>query len=246
MTRKLLTIFAVVALIATLGASSVLANIPGSTFEGGDGNLAVDTVGNTDWTNVTNLTTASRPRHRRGRQLVRPGHVGERRQHPRRDRLDPEQQGRPWPVRIGVPVHRRQPVPPAGVDPRTTCRARPTSTSRSTRLPQPDLTTVGDKTLVRTAGDLLVTYDFLGGAQKPTLNIRTWTGTVWGPATADQRDRRRGRGQSRRLRQHRLHRWRHRACLRLRRGQHQPDRSGRGPGECLRGLLVHLREVPLV
>ena len=49
---------------------------------------------------------------------------------------------------------------------------------------QPDLTTPGDKVLVRTAGDLLIQYDFQGGAQRPTLAIRTWTGSAWSAPTA--------------------------------------------------------------
>jgi hypothetical protein len=39
---------------------------------------------------------------------------------------------------------------------------------------QPDLTTPGPKTLVRTPGDIIINYDFQGGAQKPTLAFRTW------------------------------------------------------------------------
>ena len=48
---------------------------------------------------------------------------------------------------------------------------------------QPDLTTPGPKTLVRTVGDLLINYDFQGGAQRPTLALRTWTGTEWSAPT---------------------------------------------------------------
>src|SRR5215469_6846692 len=39
---------------------------------------------------------------------------------------------------------------------------------------QPDLTTPGAKTLNRTAGDLLVTFDFTNGGGKPTLGLLTW------------------------------------------------------------------------
>jgi hypothetical protein len=39
---------------------------------------------------------------------------------------------------------------------------------------QPDLTTTGAKTLVRTAGDLLVTYDFTNGGGRPTIGILRW------------------------------------------------------------------------
>jgi Prealbumin-like fold domain len=39
---------------------------------------------------------------------------------------------------------------------------------------QPNLTTTGPKTLNRTAGDLLVTFDFTNGGGKPTLNLLRW------------------------------------------------------------------------
>ena len=39
---------------------------------------------------------------------------------------------------------------------------------------QPDLTTAGAKTLIRTAGDLLVTYDFSNGGGKPTIGLLRW------------------------------------------------------------------------
>src|SRR5215472_13768279 len=39
---------------------------------------------------------------------------------------------------------------------------------------QPDLTTAGAKTLVRTAGDLLVTYDFNNGGGRPTIGLMRW------------------------------------------------------------------------
>jgi Prealbumin-like fold domain len=42
---------------------------------------------------------------------------------------------------------------------------------------QPDLTTPGAKTLNRTAGDLLVTFDFTNGGGRPTLALLTWVTT---------------------------------------------------------------------
>jgi hypothetical protein len=39
---------------------------------------------------------------------------------------------------------------------------------------QPDLTTTGAKTLNRTAGDLLVTFDFTNGGGRPTLGLLKW------------------------------------------------------------------------
>lgn len=37
-------------------------------------------------------------------------------------------------------------------------------------------------TPVRTPGDLLVIYDLSNGGTNPTLSLRTWTGSAWGPA----------------------------------------------------------------
>jgi Prealbumin-like fold domain len=39
---------------------------------------------------------------------------------------------------------------------------------------QPDLTTTGPKTLIRTAGDVLITFDFTNGGGKPTLGLLRW------------------------------------------------------------------------
>ena len=42
---------------------------------------------------------------------------------------------------------------------------------------------VTPETPLRTAGDKLVTYDLAKGGTVPTISIRTWTGSAWGPAT---------------------------------------------------------------
>jgi hypothetical protein len=42
--------------------------------------------------------------------------------------------------------------------------------------------TTGQITLNRTAGDLLIGYEF-SGSGNPTLTLQTWTGSVWGPST---------------------------------------------------------------
>jgi hypothetical protein len=47
---------------------------------------------------------------------------------------------------------------------------------------QPDLTTTGAKTLVRTAGDLLVTYDFTNGGGRPTIGLLRWLTSASVPA----------------------------------------------------------------
>jgi hypothetical protein len=50
---------------------------------------------------------------------------------------------------------------------------------------QPDLTTSGAKTLSRTAGDLLVTYDFTNGGGKPTIGLLRWLTSTTVPTVPD-------------------------------------------------------------
>jgi hypothetical protein len=50
--------------------------------------------------------------------------------------------------------------------------------------PQPDLTTSGAKTLNRTAGDLLVTFDFNNGGGKPTIGLLRWLTAAAGNTTS--------------------------------------------------------------
>src|SRR6266568_8645726 len=47
----------VAAAVSLVAASNASANLTGSTFEGNDGNLVVDTTGNTDWATVAGLNT---------------------------------------------------------------------------------------------------------------------------------------------------------------------------------------------
>jgi len=47
---------------------------------------------------------------------------------------------------------------------------------------QPDLTTTGQKTLVRTAGDLLVTFDFNNGGGKPAVALLRWLTSATTPS----------------------------------------------------------------
>jgi Prealbumin-like fold domain len=182
-TKKLLIAVLTVVMLASFGASAVLANIPGSTFEGGDGNLVVTTAGNTDWTNVTNKTSA-----------------GDLATGANDNSFGQGTSENDTAIHVGTGS-----IPNSKADlgrfasafqfvggnlylqlawTRNNLSGTTNFDFEINQAAQPDMTTVGDKTLVRTAGDLLITYDFLGGAQKPTLGIRTWTGSVWGASTA--------------------------------------------------------------
>ena len=183
MSRRFLAATASVALLASLVSSSAFANIPGDTFEGGDGNLTVDTAGNTDWTNVSNLTSAGDLATGTGDNSFGQGtsendvniHVG--------FGSIPNSK-----ADLGRFASAFQFISGNLYLQLAWTRVNLSGTTNFdfeiNQKAQPNLTTEGDKTLVRTAGDLLITYDFLGGAQKPTLGIRTWTGSAWGAATA--------------------------------------------------------------
>jgi Prealbumin-like fold domain len=49
------------------------------------------------------------------------------------------------------------------------------------KLAQPDLTTTGAKTLNRSPGDLLITFDFTNGGGRPTLGLNRWLVSATNP-----------------------------------------------------------------
>jgi hypothetical protein len=169
-------------LVFAFGAS---ANLPGSTFEGNDGNFVVNTAGNTDWENVHGGVTT-------GKDL------------PTGQTDNSFGQGTKE-SDVNVTVVSGQ-IPNSKADLGNFYVANETlannhllmylgwtriNTSGTTNFDfeinqaaQPDLTTPGPKTLVRTAGDIIVNYDFQGGAQNPTLAFRTWQANgTWSAAT---------------------------------------------------------------
>jgi hypothetical protein len=169
-----------------LGATSASANLPGSTFEGGDGNFEVDVAGNTDWVNAPNLVT--------GEDLA----TG---QTDNSFGNGTKESDNNVTVGLGSIPNSKADLGQFYVSSETLAsndhvmmylgwtRVNTSGTTNFdfeiNQAAQPDLTTPGPKTLVRTAGDILVNYDFQGGAQKPTLAIRTWlAGGVWSGPTA--------------------------------------------------------------
>ena len=161
------------------------ANLPGSTFEGNDGNFVVNTTGNTDWVNVhggvtTGVDLATGQTDNSFGNGTKESDVN---------------------VTVGTGS-----IPNSKADLGNFYVASETlannhvllylgwtrvNTSGTTNFDfeinqeeQPDLTTPGPKQLVRTAGDIIINYDFQGGAQKPTLAFRTWLANgTWSDAT---------------------------------------------------------------
>jgi hypothetical protein len=179
-------ITAVVAAL-TLTASGILiatqasANVTGSPFEGGDGNLIVDTAGNLDWANANPAVGVDLPTGQTDNSFgngtkedltnvtVGLGSIPNNKADLTRQVAASQFIGGNLYLELGW------------------VRASLSGTTNFdfevNQAAQPDLTTPGPKTLNRTAGDLLVSFDFQGGSQKPTLAIRTWTGSAWGAPT---------------------------------------------------------------
>src|SRR5215471_1639684 len=151
--------------------------LPGSTFAGGDGNLLTSptTFGTTDWQNVAGLNTGFDLPSGKGDNSFGQGTKED----------DPN---------VSVVTGS---IPPNKSDLTRFYEASEFSTVNNhnflylawertnvlgtanfdfelNQKAQPDLTTTGAKTLVRTAGDLLVTYDFSNGGGRPTIGLLRW------------------------------------------------------------------------
>ncbi|MET9270311.1 hypothetical protein [Kribbella sp. NPDC003557] len=153
------------------------ANLPGSTFEGNDGNMVVNTTGNKDWTNAPNRV--------RGDDLASGSSDNSFGQGTKED--DPN---------VSVVTGS---IPPQKSDLTRFYVASETAANgkvylylaweRSNvlgsanmdfeinKLAQPNLTTTGQKTLNRSPGDLLITFDFTNGGGTPVLGLLKWTTT---------------------------------------------------------------------
>jgi hypothetical protein len=162
---------------ANNGTPSCDGALTGSTFAGGDGNLLVNpaTFGSTDWQNVAGLNAGFDLASGKGDNSLGQGTKED----------DPN-----------VTVVAGS-IPPNKSDltrfyeasefssvnnhnflylawERTNVLGTANFDFEINQKSQPDLTTTGAKTLVRTAGDLLVTYDFNNGGGKPTIGLLRW------------------------------------------------------------------------
>jgi uncharacterized protein (DUF2237 family) len=152
------------------------ANLPGSTFEGNDGNLIVNTSGNKDWTNAPNRV--------RGDDLASGSTDNAFGQGTKED--DPN---------VSVVTGS---IPPQKSDltrfyvaneaaggseflylawERSNVLGSANMDFEINKLAQPNLTTTGQKTLNRSQGDLLITFDFTNGGGNPVLGLLKWVTT---------------------------------------------------------------------
>ena len=173
--RRIGLVAAVCTVLGFTFAGPVLANLPGSTFEGNDGNLVVNTPGNTDWVNV--------PGRVRGDDLASGTSDNSFGQGTKED--DPA---------VSVVTGS---IPPQKSDltrfyvasdfannsnflylawERSNVLGSANMDFEINKLAQPDLTTTGKKNLNRSPGDLLITFDF-GGSGSPVLGLLRWVTT---------------------------------------------------------------------
>jgi hypothetical protein len=170
--RMAVAIGAAATLVLTM-AAPVRANLAGSTFEGNDANLVVDAPGDTDWVNAPNRV--------RGDDLASGKTDNAFGQGTKED--DPA-------VTVVTGA-----VPPNKSDltrfyvasefasnsnflylawERSHVLGSANMDFEINKTTQPDLTTPGAKTLNRSAGDLLITFDFTNGGGNPVLGLLTW------------------------------------------------------------------------
>jgi hypothetical protein len=157
------------------GTTAAQANLAGSLFEGNDGNLVVDTAGNTDWANVAGLNTGiDKPTGKTDNSFgqgtkednpavtVVTGSIP-----PNKNDLtkfyEASEQVAGGDIFLYLGWERLVNIGNANLD--FEINHALTSGFGST--------TTGPVTLNRTAGDLLVTYDF-GGSGTPTLGLNFW------------------------------------------------------------------------
>ena len=167
---------AVAALAMALGlGGSAQANLAGSTFEGNDGNTIVDTGGNTDWNNVAGralgVDIASKSaddafgqgtKEDGANVSIVDGSIP-----PNKNNLsrfyEADEQLANGDIMLYLAWERLVNIGNANLDFEINQKETPGWTK----------TTQGPVTIVRTAGDLLVTYDF-SGQGTPTLGLNTW------------------------------------------------------------------------
>lgn len=167
-------------LVMTLALGPVFAvGVTGSDFDSGDGNLKVDPPPALDWGNVTEFRQDDKPSGSSDDSFS---------QGAKEDTL--------------VPAIESGSIPPNKSDLKTFgVYAEKTAAGRNflhlfwTRVQDPSGTTNMDFefnqqstltsngiTPVRTTGDLLITYDLSRGGTVPTISVRFWGGSAWGPA----------------------------------------------------------------
>lgn len=181
--RYLIAAAATAAILLTQTMTAV-ANLPGSSFESGDGNLAVDTGGNLDWSNAPNLATgvdvvgkSSANAFGQGTKedvsavSVVTGSIPPNKNDLQRFYVANNVAGN-GDIFLYLAWERLVNIGNANLDFEINQKATAGFTASTT----------GAVTLNRTPGDVLVSYDF-GGSGTPTLGLSFWVTSANGAAS---------------------------------------------------------------
>jgi hypothetical protein len=175
---RTLGLAAATAAFAIVFAAASGANLSGSTFEGSDGNLVVNTAGNHDWDNAPNLSV--------GVDLPTGQTDNSFGQGTKEDNTSITV------VAGSIPNSKadlaRFAIAGEVIGGQTYMYLAWSRENQSgtvnfdfelNKLAQPDLTTPGPKTLNRSVNDVLINYAFAGGSNTPTLTKYHWSGSAW-------------------------------------------------------------------
>jgi hypothetical protein len=178
-----LCVFAAIAMLLSVSALPALANLAGSPFEGNDGNLNVDTAGNTDWANVAGLNAG----------IDLPSGSGDNSFGQGTNEDDPNVVT----VSGSIPPNKNdltrfyEASQVIGTDTylylaweRLVNIGNANMDFEINQATTPNLGVAGAHTIVRTAGDLLVNYDFPGSGS-PVLSLNTWLTAGHGDSASD-------------------------------------------------------------
>ncbi len=170
--RTWLIAASVIALVLALALPG-LANLPGSSFEGGDGNLVVNTPGNTDWANV--------PGRAGGIDLPSGRSDNSFGQGTKEDGADVTVVTGSIPPNKSDLTRFYEASETIGTDSylylaweRSNVLGSANMDFEINQATTPNLGDPGPHSINRTAGDLLVTYDFANGGSNPILGLNTW------------------------------------------------------------------------
>jgi len=149
------------------------ANLAGSTFEGNDGNLVVNTTGNTDWANVAGLSAGIDLASGSGDNSFGQGTKED-------DANVTVVSGSIPPQKSDLTRFYEASESISGQTflylawERTNVLGSANMDFEINQAVTPGLGSPGPHTINRTAGDLLVTYDFTNGGTNPVLGLNTW------------------------------------------------------------------------
>jgi Prealbumin-like fold domain len=174
MNTKLKILFTgMLVLMLVVGSTgTALANLAGSTFEGNDGNLVVTTPGNTDWVNAPNRVRGDDLASGRGDNSFGQGTKEDDANVTVVTGSIPPQKSDLTRFYVGSEFTNNSNFLYLAWE-RSNVLGSANMDFEINKLAQPDLTTTGPKTLNRSAGDLLITFDF-GGSGSPVLGLLRW------------------------------------------------------------------------